>query len=94
MSGEFVKKISRNEFLDDLKKLELPVGAHLIIWGAGTFVSFIISWLQYFWLGVKNSPTHIQRAYDENMDISAEWNGVKLVHRIKELKKVKILYLV
>ena len=89
MSNEFVKKISRDEFLDDLKKLEVPVGAHLIIWGAGTFVSFIITWLQYFWLGVKNSPTHIQRAYDKNRDISAEWNGVKLVHRIKKLSKVK-----
>lgn len=89
MSSEFVKRIARDKFLDDLKKLEVPVGAHLIIWGTGTFISFIITCLQYFWLGVKNSPTHIQRAYDENGDISAEWNGVKLVHRIKEGKKSK-----
>lgn len=72
MSNEFVKRIARDKFLDDLKRLEVPVGAHLIIWGSGTFVSFIITWLQYFWLGVKNSPTHIQRAYDKNRDISAD----------------------
>jgi hypothetical protein len=74
--------------MDELKKLTPPVGSYVLVWGSG-FFSKVVQILTYFWLGIKNAPSHVQRVYDSERDISAESSGVKLVDRIESLKSAK-----
>ena len=73
----------------EMEVMKPPVGAHVLVWGYRTIHGIIVRWLQYFWLGAKNAPTHIQRIYNGVWDISAEVKGVVLVDRLKVLKNVK-----
>lgn len=89
MKEKKAQKKAKEEYFEELEKQDFPIGSHIIVWGYGTLMSRLIGVLQYLWLGVKKPPTHIQRAYDKEQDISAEWSGVKLVDRKKSLQKVK-----
>lgn len=73
----------------EMKELKPLVGAQVIVWGTRTFQGFLISWLQFLWLGVKNAPSHIQRVYNGIWDISAEAGGVVLVERTDVLRKAR-----
>ena len=83
-----MKRKTREEFLHELGDLEFPVGSYVLLWG-GSFVSLIITLIQRLLFGEKRPPTHIQRAYDMELDISAEWRGVRSVVRKKRLKNAK-----
>jgi hypothetical protein len=81
------QKKSREQYHKELQGLDLPIGSHIIVWGSWTFAHKIMTWLQYLWLGEKNAPAHMQRAYNVSQDISAEAKGVMLIDRIDSLKK-------
>jgi len=83
------EKKSRDGFLLELDKLEIPTGAHVILWGSGSIVSRLIAFIQWIWLGVRNAPTHVQRSYNKYLDFSAEWNGVRLIDREKKYRKAR-----
>lgn len=87
MNDALTQKKSREQYLNELQNLDLPIGAHIIVWGNWRFVNRIMSWLQYLWLGEKNAPAHMQRVYNKNHDISAEAKGVMLIDRMESLKK-------
>lgn len=80
--------LERKRFIAALKALDVPEGAYVLIWTKG-FVSKIITYLQQKWLGVKDAPTHIERAIDSKKDISAEPKGMMQVDRVEELKNVR-----
>lgn len=81
------KKKPRKQYHKELQNLELPIGAHIIVWGHWTIFHKLMIWLQYLWLGEKNAPAHVQTTYNKSRDISAEVNGVVLIDRIDSLKK-------
>lgn len=81
------KKKSKKQYYNELQDLDLPIGAHIIVWGRWTIFHKIMIWLQYLWLGEKNAPAHVQRTYNNSQDISAEASGVTLIDRVDSLKK-------
>lgn len=87
MNTKLSSQKTREQYHKELQNLELPIGAHVIVWGSWTFAHKIMAWLQYLWLGEKNAPAHVQRIYNKSRDISAEAKGVLLVDRIDSLKK-------
>ena len=94
MDVKLSQKKSRDDYIKELQDLDLPVGAHIILWGEWTIFHRIMILLQYLWLGVKNAPTHVQRVYDQSQDISAEGQGVMLIDRLNSLKKAKRIKIV
>lgn len=87
MNEALTSKKPREQYHKELQDLNLPIGAHIIVWGKWRFVNRLMSWLQYLWLGEKNAPAHMQRVYNKNQDISAEAKGVMLINRMESLKK-------
>ncbi len=94
MDDKLSQEKSRADYIKELPDLDLPVGAHIILWGEWTIFHRIMILLQYLWLGVKNAPTHVQRVYDQSQDISAEGKGVMLIDRLNSLKKAKRIKIV
>lgn len=87
MGAKLARQKSREQYYNELRNLDLPIGAHIIVWGRWTIFHKIMIWLQYLWLGEKNAPTHVQRSYNKSQDISAEAKGVTLIDRVDSLKK-------